>query len=221
MHFLVFVPDTAPSDIESIAKVSGLTAVLGGHDNKSNSDGPNDQTGTMLFWPSPHSPLGHFNGDEQTWIPSIAKNTEGKPYYWVGTWNDKPPVENEIRRHYTQSGNRIKLGAETWKLPTPDTVDSRAVYQDDGSMRWQVIREFSWVCDEAESLRSTYLDEFGTREMVFQVDPTAQIEWLLKLLQINYRILPEVAVALDMWVGRDHLMGVFLATLGLARTSNA
>jgi hypothetical protein len=53
--------------------------------------------------------------------------------------------------------------------------------------------------------------------MVFHAEPSAQIGWLLKLLQINYRMLPEVAVALDLWVGREHLLDVFLTTLGLTR----
>ena len=101
--------------------------------------------------------------------------------------------------------------------PTPDTVDARAVYADDGSMRWEVIRQFSWVCDEAIQLRKQYLDEFGLRDMVFRVDPSEQVGWLIKLLQINYRILPEIAIVLDMWVGKDHLIDTVLNTLGLSR----
>jgi hypothetical protein len=84
-------------------------------------------------------------------------------------------------------------------------------------MRWEVIRQFSWVCDEAEQLRQQYLEDFGIRSTVFRVDPSAQVGWLLKLLQINYRITPEVAVCLDLWVGKEHLLDVFLTTLGLTR----
>jgi hypothetical protein len=108
-----------------------------------------------------------------------------------------------------------------WKLPTPDTVDSRAVYADDGSMKWEVIRQFSWVCDEAKLLREQYMEEFGFREMVFRVDPSQQVNWLLKLLQINYRILPEVAIHLDMWIGKDHIIDTVLNTLGLHRKAGA
>ena len=66
-------------------------------------------------------------------------------------------------------------------------------------------------------MRAVYLEEFGVREIVFQVDPKPQIEWLVKLLQINYRMLPEVAVALNMWVGKDHIIDTVLTTLGLSR----
>ncbi|MGV2335071.1 MAG UNVERIFIED_CONTAM: hypothetical protein LVR18_13485 [Planctomycetaceae bacterium] len=76
------------------------------------------------------------------------------------------------------------------------------------------------VCDEAEQLRTTYLEEFGLRSIVFRSEPSAQINWLLKLLQINYRITPEVAVYLDLWVGKDKILDLFLSTLGLSRVTD-
>jgi hypothetical protein len=88
-------------------------------------------------------------------------------------------------------------------------------------MRWEVTRQFAWVCDEADQFRKQYLDEFGLREMVFRVDPSQQVGWLLKLLQINYRMLPEVAVSLDLWVGKEHLIDTVLSTLGLHRKGAA
>ena len=73
------------------------------------------------------------------------------------------------------------------------------------------------MCDEAKIIRDEYLQEFGVRDMVFRVEPSVQINWLLKLLRVNYRLLPEVAVRLDMWTGKDHIMDTFLSTLGLQR----
>ena len=227
MHFLVHVPCDV-KDLMAVAKVSGLlhlfTAKPGDNgppkpeDVAPNFAGPDGgKLGTMLAWLSPGNSLMHCDMDQQIWTPSVAKDENGKPYYWVGFWKDKMPTESDLRRTYTQSGPLVKFGNQSWKLPTPDTVDSRAVYADDGSMRWEVIRQFSWVCDEAQALRQQYLDEFGLRDMVFRVDPSQQIGWLLKLLQINYRILPEVAIALDMWIGKDHIIDTVLSTLGLSR----
>jgi len=220
MHFLVFIPNCKPADLESVAKITGLSSVLGGHDILPAHPGPADGFGLMIGWLSPEAPRMHYDAEKQDWTPSICKDENGRPRYWVGIWRDSPPKENELRRHYTQAGPLTRFGEQSWKLPTPDTVDSRAVYSDDGSMRWEVIRKFSWVCDEAENLRGQYLQEFGLRQMVFHAEPSAQIGWLLKLLQINYRMLPEVAVALDLWVGREHLLDVFLTTLGLTRKQN-
>jgi hypothetical protein len=84
-------------------------------------------------------------------------------------------------------------------------------------MRWEVIRQFSWVCDEADALKEIYLEDFGVREIIFQHEPSEQIGWLTKLLQINYRLIPEVAAHLDMWIGKQHLIDAFIMTLGLSR----
>ena len=219
MHFLLHLPDCKPDQIESRCRQAGLLHLLGGHDVLPMHPGPRDSIGVMIGWPSPAAPLMNFDGASQDWMPGIVRSDLG-PLYSVGTWKTKAPQENELRRHYTQAGALIELGGQRWKLPTPETVDSRAVYADDGSMRWEVIRQYSWVCDEAEQLRKTYLQEFGIRSAVFQVDPSAQIQWLLKLLQINYRMTPEIAVALDLWVGKEKLLDVFLQTLGLQRKAD-
>jgi hypothetical protein len=216
MHFLIHLPDCTPADLQTRAKACGLLHLLGGHDVLPVHPGPGG-TGLMVGWLSPQAPLMNYDAAGQEWVPSIQKDEHGKPVYWAGFWKDKAPKENELRRHYTQAGPLVQLGETKWKLPTPDTVDSRAVYADDGAMKWEVIRQFSWVCDEAEQLRQQYLEDFGIRSAVFRVDPSAQVGWLLKLLQINYRITPEVAVHLDLWVGKEHLLDVFLTTLGLTR----
>lgn len=220
MHFMLHIPDCTPAALESTSRACGLSSLLTGHDVLPNMPGPHGGTGLQIGWPSPTQPRFHYEADAQQWVPSILKDDAGKPRYWVGFWKDQTPKENELRRHYTQAGPLVELGSQRWKLPTPTTIDARAVYADDGSMRWEVIRQYSWVCDEAEQLRQTYLEEFGLRSIVFRSEPSAQIGWLLKLLQINYRITPEVAVHLDLWIGKDKILDLFLSTLGLSRVSD-
>lgn len=223
MHYLVFIPNCRATELESVAKVAGLTHLFGGHDVLHQVPGPCDQAGLMIGWLSPQNTQMHYDPLRQDWVPSVAKDEHGKPRYWVGFWKDNPPRENELRRHYTQAGPWVQFGdlseskTERWKLPTPATVDHKAVYNDDGTMRWEVLRKWSWVCDEAEQLKSQYLDNFGMRSIVFSVEPSVQFNWLLKLLQINYRMLPEVASYLEMWVREDDMMDVVLNTLGLTR----
>lgn len=217
MHFLVFVPKCSRQDLEKTAQVAGLNPVLGGHDVIEGQKGPRGLIGCMVYHPTPESPWAHCDESKQVWVPSINRDENGEPRYYVGFWKDKPPQENQIRRHYTQAGTFVKLGQQRWKLPTPSTVEATARYNDDGSMRWEVTRQFAWVCDEAEQLTKVYEEESGVRMFVFQTEPSAQINWLLKLLQINYRLLPEVAVYLDLWTGRDHILDTFLSTLGMKR----
>lgn len=216
MHFLLFIPDCTPADLETRAKSIGVFDLLGGQDILPQVTGPSGLNGLMIGWLSPTNPRLDYSATEQEWIPSVLKH-DGKPVYWVGIWNKELPKEGELRRHYTQPGPLTKLGESKWKLPTPDTVDARAVYADDGSMRWETVRQFSWMCDEAKAIQENYLEEFGVRNIVFRSEPSVQINWLLKLLRVNYRLTPEVAVRLDLWTGKDHIMDTFLSTLGLFR----
>lgn len=225
MHYLLFLPDCDAPQIADRTRRDGIGHLLDWNtanqpqnvDVVPNVNGPDNKTGTMLAWTSPTNPHFHYAPGEQTWLPSRIKGEAGTPLYQIGIWNNKPPTQSELRRNYTQRGPLVKLGAEQWILPTPDTVDARAVYADDGSMRWEVTRQFSWMCDEAKVLQAKYMEESGVRMFVYQVDPTEQINWLLKLLQINYRLLPELAVYLDLWTGRDHILDTFLGTLGMVR----
>ncbi len=218
MHFLTFIPDCSPNQIEDRAKAAGLVDLLGGHNAVVWQNGPNGAAGVVIAHLTEPAKSRHdYSPSEQEWVPSVQK-IDGKPLYYVGFWTKEEPKENELRRHYTQAGPLVQFGTSRWKLPTPDTVDARAVYADDGSMRWETIRQFSWMCDEAKQIHEEYLREFGVREMVFRVEPSVQINWLLKLLRVNYRLLPEVAVRLDMWTGRDHIMDTFLSTIDLKRS---
>lgn len=218
MHFLTFIPRCSPGEIEAKAKAAGLLDLLGGHNAVVCQSGPNGLAGVMIAHLTDPAKCRHdYSPTEQEWVPSVQK-IDGEPLYYVGFWTKDLPKENELRRHYTQAGPLVQFGGTRWKLPTPDTVDARAVYADDGSMRWETVRQFSWMCDEAALICDEYLQNFGMRDMVFRVEPSVQINWLLKLLRVNYRILPEVAVRLDMWTGKEHIMDTFLSTLGLQRS---
>lgn len=218
MHFLTFLPDCSPNQIEGRAKAAGILDLLGGHNAVVCMNGPEGLSGiTIAHMTDPTKSRHDYSPNEQDWVPSVQR-IDGKPLYYVGFWKAEEPKENELRRNYTQAGPLVQFGNSRWKLPTPKTVDARAVYCDDGSMRWETIRQFSWMCDEAKHLHKEYFDNFGLRDMVFRVDPSAQIDWLLKLLRVNYRLLPEVAVRLDMWIGKDHIIDTFLDTLDLTRS---
>lgn len=218
MHFLTFIPGCSPNQIEDRAKAAGIIDLLGGHNAVVCNSGPDGLSGVMIAHMQVIGSRHDYAPNEQEWVKSVQKN-EGTPLYYVGFWTKDEPKENELRRHYTQAGPLVQLGNAKWKLPTPDTVDARAVYADDGSMRWETIRQFSWMCDESKIIRDEYMENFGLRDMVFRAEPSVQINWLLKLLRVNYRLLPEVAVRMDLWTGRDHIMDTFLSTLGLQRST--
>ena len=222
MHFLLYLPNAVPNrpdddvlkGIHGRCKFAGLTDLLTEQEVLPNSAGPECEIGTMIGWPAVGDRM-HYQPERQEWIKSILKLEDGTPAYWVGFDKEKPCTESQLRRKYTQDGTWVEFGKQKWKLPTPDTVDSRAFLQDDGSYKWEPVREFSWMCDEAQQLRDAYMQEFGLRSMVFQVDPSAQINWLLKLLRVNYRLTPEVANHLGLWFRKDAVLTAFLGSLGL------
>jgi hypothetical protein len=218
VHFQLFLPDCDLQNIEAEAKRRGVLDLLGDHDGMPIGEGPGNKAGLLVAWLKPGD-RHLYAPDQQTWIPSRVKSEAGQPLYYVGIWNDKAPQQAELRRRRSQGGNWCQLGSERWLVPTPKSVDRRAVYIDDSSsMRWEPLSEFSWMCDEARMLHDLYLEETGTRLFVYKIDPGPQIEWLLRLLRVNYRITAEVAAHLDLWVDRDNaLLDAFLETLELFR----
>ena len=68
-------------------------------------------------------------------------------------------------------------------------------------------------------MQAAYIEHgLQTRSFQFTNEPSPQIEWIIRLLQINYRILPEVAVYLDLFSGsKESMMDLILFTLQLAR----
>jgi hypothetical protein len=225
VHFQLFIPrlnpvDAAekPAELQRIARLAGFDDMLLGGETMQCPHGPDGGHGVLMNWTRPGNTQVVYRPAEQTWVPSYQKDADdGRPMYWVGFWNDSPPAESELRRHYTHGGAPMVFGSQTWLLPTPTTVDQRAMYNDDGSMRWVPLREFSWLCDEAELMRERYIERAGEKIQMFETNPAEQVTWLLRLLKVNYRITPEVAVHLDLWSRKNHIFDVFLMTLSLER----
>lgn len=221
MHYQLFLPNwpSGASDevIESQSRVRGISDVWGQHDVLPNIQGPGDQMGVLVAWLSQTTKQHCYKPEKQAWIKSLTRNEDGVPHYWVGIWKESEPTEQELRRHYTQEGVITDLGGTKWILPLPTTVDAQAVYNDDGTMRWEPIRKFSWMCDEAKLVtdKLTQNGEFGRQSLVYSEDPSKQVDWLLKLLRVNYRMLPELAVHMGLWMRKQHILDTYLKTLGL------
>lgn len=220
MHYLIWIdrPAQDSTPLEAVLTAKGLADHFERCEPKRLGNGketPTGNPGLLCAWLKPGDDRHYFRTDEQTWIPSIAKS-DGVPLYHVGLFNDSLPTESELRRHYTQHGDWIRFGSEKWKMPTPATVPQSAQYNDDGSMRWVPIREFAWVSDEAHKMAEEYVESYD-RQVEFIMDPKPQIDWLLRLLRINYRLTPEVAAHLNLWTGQREMMDALLSTLGLQR----
>lgn len=220
MHYQLFLPEWPLNPdaerIEAESRKRGITDIWDNSDKLPAHDGPSGKPGLLVAWLNPKNTQHVYDPSKQTWIPSIQKLDSGEHAYWIGIWNGKEPVEKELRRHYTREGMLTELGGQKWIIPTPTTVDQRAVYNDDGSMRWEPIRQFSWMCDEAKLIADALSQSsVGGLELEFDNNPVRQIEWIIRLLRVNYRMLPELAAHLELWTRRQHILSTYLATLNL------
>ncbi len=140
------------------------------------------------------------NKDKQIWMRSAAG-------YWVGVWKDKMPTEQQLRRTYTQNGEWMEFGdkRETWKVPTPVTIDQRLALSDDGTWVYQPIRELSWFGDEMSKRRADleFKEVDGKLMINLAFNGPEVVSLLVRVLRINYRITPEVCHLLDMFTQRN------------------
>lgn len=221
MHYQLFLPtgNVEQSLNESLAAV-GLADHAGNATPIKCEKGPGGLSGKLVGWISTAagSTCLDYRPDKQTWIESVPVDGRERGAYWVGIWNDSPPTESELRRPYTQSGEWVEFAASKWKLPTVGSVDRYAAYNDDGSMRWVPVREFAWLMDESEKLKEEYLQSWGAKELAFQFNPTEFVDWLLRLLRVNYHMTPEVAAHLELWRS-GQVADAVLLSLGLSRVS--
>jgi hypothetical protein len=94
---------------------------------------------------------------------------------------------------------------ETWKVPTPITIDQRLALSDDGTWKYQPIRELSWLGDEVSKRRADLdFKEVDGKLMINVVfDGPEVVSLLVRVLRVNYRITPEVCHLLDMFTHRN------------------
>lgn len=218
MHYLIYLPKLAEGahnklDLPTRLREAGLADHVDGATPVNIHEGPDGGAGFVIGWGNTANRL-QYKPTEQTWLKAVPHDDLPAGRYYAGLWNDAPPQEGELRRAYTQPGKFVQLGDDRWKLPTPDTVDKYAAYNDDGSMRWETVRAFSWLVDEAAKMHDEYLESGSDKLMRFALEPSEFVGWVLKLLRVNYRITPEVAAHLELW-RIAALRDAVLASLGL------
>lgn len=225
MRHQIFLPDAFKPAAAELQKFDKWIASVGLPDHAQDAthirtQGPEDQGGLMVGWiHSRGNRTIDYRPNDQIWIPAAPVDGGEPGRYWVGFNKNKPPRESDLRRPYTQTeGEWTQLGDDRWKLPTPRTVPKSAQYMDDGTMRWFPVREFAWLVDEAEKYREELREKAQQKLTLAQIDPTEFVEWLLKLLQVNYLLPRELAAELELW--RDgSLVNAVLLSLGLQQVS--
>ncbi len=225
MHYQIYLPTSAEKHDGSLERHMAAVG-LADHADSAMSfpdiHGPDGKVGQLVGWLSTASGQTRleYKPAEQTWLKSLPLDGREAGAYWVGVQNDSPPTESQLRRAYTQAGERVQLGEQKWKLPTPHHVDRQAQYNDDGSMKWVPVREFAWLIDEAQQIKEDMIENWGVKQMTFEVEPSEFVHWLLKLLRVNYHLTPEVAAHLNLWRS-SHVVEAVLHSLSLSRVEES
>lgn len=194
MRFLIYIPgqNSDGTAKELFGKV-GLGDIAGGIDVKP-SEGPDGERGKLFGWLSSTQNQLIYKPEAQTWIPSAKSGDRESGAYWVGIWNDSPPTEEDLRKPNHRRGSFIKLGnGERWSVVLPGDLERFPLLNADGSLTWVVDESFNWFVTEIDKRRAdaySTIDENGYMELCFNLAP----DWhfLVSVLQINYRVTPEV-----------------------------
>ncbi len=222
MRYQLFLPDTHKPEAKELQKFDKWMSTVGLQDHVAGIDhtsisgfGPDNLTGQLCGWLNSRTGairLEHKPA-EQTWLPALPVNGTVAGSYWVGVWNEDLPTPQELIRTETQPGKWTQLGDTEWKLPTPTTVEREGQYREDGTMYWVPMRDFAWICDEAERYAKDLLETWQEKQMVISVDPSEFVGWILRLLRVNYHITPEIAAHLGLWRS-SQLKDAVLSSLG-------
>ncbi len=196
MKFLIYVPgmgqnDGSPSEV---LKKVGLEHLAKGIDVKQ-SEGPDGERGRLFWWPDSKT-AGQFlyKPGTQTWVPSAKDADRESGAYWIGLFKDSLPTEEDLRRPDHRGGEFVKLGNdERWSICSPSHIDRFPLLNSDGTITWAVDEAFNWLVAEIAKRRTEVVSTMDNEGMM-TVNFSFEHDWrlLCSVLQINYRITPEV-----------------------------
>lgn len=219
MRPLLYIPKTAKDQQprEHMADV-GLEEIAAGLDVRQVAEGP-DNTGGLLFgWLSPtQSQFDHFP-NKQTWVPSAKRGDLPSGAYWIGMWDDSPPTEEDLRRPDHRPGAQVVLGnGESWAVPTPNSPERFPQLNADGTLTWVVDERYNWLVTDLDKRKSTgalTTEVNGKEHVSFIFDDEADFWFLARVLQINYRVTPEVVAHMRL-LTQDTIRAMVAGMLGM------
>lgn len=194
MHYQLYIPDCTSPDLSILDQFS-LSDLRLGAEVLPSGEGPSEaaRPGLVIAWRKPGKAEIGFQPHRQTWIPSLEKDTDGRPAYWIGLWNDSPIIPPDLARPYQKPGHWVSLGprdqATEWLIPAAKELPADMILADDGSWRYQIQRDYHEFY--IEYLR--WLERVVHFHQGQEIDFSEAANFVMKGLRINYRLLPEIA----------------------------
>lgn len=218
MRYQIFIPKTVtpdPTPADALRSV-GLDVLADGCDSQNCVKGPDGQPGRVFAWLSPDALQLGYQPERQTWIPSAKRGDRKAGAYYVGFWDDSPVSEKELRKPDHGIGEWIPMGnGESWIVTNEHNIGRIPAFGDDGKLVLRADPAFAWYTMELRRRRESIVwDEEKTRPLLIDTDIEADFEFLTRVLQLNYRIIPEVIVHLGL-LPEQTLMKIAFSFVGL------
>lgn len=209
-HFLLYIPEASaasPKVFEEIGLGDFHQGAEGLH-----SPGPDGRHGMLCAWRRGNAPM-HFNASEQTWIPAVPNGDAAAGRYWVGIWNDSPPVPKDLVRPYPYRGRMTALGdGNSWLFPESRELPRDFILADDGTLKYELQRKFHAFHMECLD----WLECIDSQREKF-VAPFSELwPFLVRALALNYRMLPELASHLRLFTTYN-IRGPLFAVTGIQK----
>jgi len=192
MRFLVNIPGDHEGSPQDIMESVGLGEIARGMDAQKQQAGPAGH-GINLGWLDSVQSDMRYLPDQQTWLPSLKPKA-----YWIGIWNDSAPTEEDLRRPDHRTGVQIGLNnGESWTVPTPDTLERfpQPDPERPGQIMWSVDEQFNWLVTDLNKIVAERVTQDGENQLLV-FDKEQDFDFFCRLLQVNYRITPEVIMHL-------------------------
>lgn len=219
MRPLIYIPQAnldkalQPADQLAAFGLGHLTGV-----NTGEGPGPDGGRGMFYGWQDATNLVIGFDDQHQTWLPSFRRGDADAGLYWTGFRTDSPPTESDLRRPDSRQGKFVELSnGDRYLITTPATLDRYPSRDDDGNLIWLVDESFNWLVQDLEKRKATGIiktSDGETDRVSIIMDTENDFEFLVKLLQINYRLTEELICHLQI-LSEQFVRDLVIVLMGL------
>lgn len=209
MHFQIYIPDVQGCAPEHLAEV-GLATLAAGANFLGCTQGPDGRGGSVIFWKHTGPKTLGYLPEAQDWLPAIADPGRPAGRYWIGFTKGADPTPEDLQRPYRHAGELLTLGdGRAWMVPQLHKLPHDMIRVDDGTWRFELQRQFHDLWLDARQVRPVL-----QRTEVWTKDLYASLaEFVMQVLQQNYRLTPEVINRLRLFSAGDAGTVVLAAAL--------
>ena len=174
------------------------------------STGPDGNQGFVCGWATPKDKDIRYDADKQLWLPASGIGGDAGRY-WVGVWKDSQPTEEEVLRPDRRKSTFVELAdGKRWLITRPIDMDRFPVPQADGSILWAVDEKFNDIVTRLDRIKAERIVTNGDQHS-FLFDKDSDFILLCDILQINYRVTPELVSQLRLF--SDNSIGKLVAAM--------